>query len=126
MLKQISQIAMWFAAASLTVGFVAGCESPAMQRARRTREASMSRTLQTIGSLDDRRGDNLARTARIIDERFRRDQETAARNISVLGNLIEEEFETWAEKEPAYRRAIGQELSGNDASIERTVPHFIY
>jgi hypothetical protein len=103
-----------------------GCDSPAMRRARDHREQSLSRSLRIVGSLDDHRGDNLARTHQVIADRLERDTEAAHRNVGVIGRLFEEEFETWAEKEPAYRRGIWRELKGDGGKIERTVPYFIY
>jgi len=122
----IRLMSVWLGGAALVLGLAGGCETPAMQRARETREAAMNRSLKIVGSLDDHRSDNLAWTGRMIDERYRRDQEAAARNVTIIGNLIEQEFEHWAEKEPAYRRAIEHQLEGDGSSIERTVPNFVY
>lgn len=114
------------AAIGLLAALLAGCDSPAMVRAREVREQSLSRSLKTVQSLEDRREENLARTHRLIADRLDRDAENSERNVEIVGRLIDEEFETWAQKEPAYRRAIGRELKGDASRIERTLPHFIY
>lgn len=114
------------AASGLLAALSTGCDSPAMVRAREVREQSLSRSLKTVQSLEDRREEKLARTHRLIADRLDRDVENSERNVEIVGRLIDEEFETWAQKEPVYRRAVGRELKGDATRIEQTLPHFIY
>jgi hypothetical protein len=117
---------LMFIAATGSLWLLAGCDSPAMREARHNREQYLTRSLAIVGSLDEHRSENLARTGRIITEKYQEDVRNTRRNKEAIDRLIREEFETWAEREPSYRRAIAREFQGDPANIERTVPHFIY
>lgn len=104
----------------------AGCDSPAMRDSRVTREQALTRSVHTIGNLDERRNEQLASTGRIIEDRYKLDNKLIRRDMAAIDWLFRDEFDEWTRKQPAYRRSIGHQLEGDPASIERTVPHFVY
>lgn len=114
----------------LTMGgisvLLAGCDTPAVQKARHAREGALARSAQMVGTLDKHRSDKLARTGAIMAEKQRRNEEGIRSDMDEIARLLEQEFETWEEKQPGFRRAIGHQLEGDAASIERTAPRFVY
>ena len=68
----------------------------------------------------------MAKTGRIVADRHKLDRQLIRRDKTRADRFFRDEFEDWAEKEPAYRRGIEHQLEGDDTSIERTVPHFVY
>jgi len=105
---------------------LAGCESPALRHARRTREQSLARSIRMVARLEEGRTEMLARTVRLAEERYELDRELLRRDLQMAERLAEREVEEWARKEPVYRRNIERYLLGDPASIERTWPYFVY
>lgn len=127
-MKKTFALSLWgMSAVALVVsGAIIGCESPAMRKARITREEAMVRSIEQIEYLEHDRGDRLNRTINLIEDKACRDKQATADNLRKLADWLPNEVQEWNCKQPVYQAGIRRQLEGRPESIERTVPHLIY
>jgi hypothetical protein len=100
------------------------CQNPAIQHEWVRREANIDRTIGYLIQSEERRPENLAQTARMIEDQEQRDVEnTLETNPARIKEWTDFEFERWEARQPLYRQRIDEQLGGNLQSIERTIPY---
>lgn len=110
----------------MVLAALSGCDSPAMQQARRMREEAFGRDIEQIKSLELRRSEKLQGTANMFKNQAVSDRQKLAKDLKIVADWLPEEVQKWNRKQAAYQAAIRHQLEGRPASIEKTVPHFIY
>jgi hypothetical protein len=116
----------WLVAVAMVSAALSGCESPAMQRARQVREEAFGRDIEQIKSLESRRSEKLQATAKMFESQAVSDRQKLDTDLKAVADWLPGEVRKWNSKQAAYQEAIRHQLEGRPASIENTVPHFIY
>jgi hypothetical protein len=126
--KAVFRSPITFSAASLALvgALLAGCDTPTAREQVARRHDSLRRTVELAADSEAGRPEKLDRTFTMLAQIHERDVERTRGMPAVVGNLVEEEFDRWNERQPAYREAILRELQGNPESIERTLPYVVY
>jgi hypothetical protein len=122
----LSSLWSWLAAVAMASVALSGCESPAMQKARRMREEAFCRSIEQIKSLEACRCEKLQDTVNMFESQADSDSKKLAKDLKAVADWLPDEVRKWNRKQAAYREAIRHQLEGRPASIENTVPHFIY
>ncbi len=105
---------------------LSGCESVAMQKARRTREQAFDRSVRQVKSLEARRTEKLQQTGNLIQEQLVSDRKQFAEDMRFLADWLPNEVQKWNSKQQTYQEGIRHQLEGRPKSLEETLPHFIY
>lgn len=113
----------------LTAGLailLAGCNDPSSRRLIQRRTENMAWTARQFRQHEEERPDSLAWTLNALRHQHEEDVQASADNPRRVGRMIQNEFDRWEERQPAYREEIRTQLQGEPDNIRRTAPRMAW
>ena len=104
---------------------LAGCENPVLEQRWDRREDNLDRAIGIFSRCEAERDARLARTLNILARQHERDLANTRANPDRVQRWVQGDFEQWQRRQPLYRRRIAEQLRGNPANIERTLPDIL-
>ena len=105
---------------------LAGCNEAASRRQIDRRVGNIEATCKQLRQAEAARPNSLAWTLQTLRDQHRRDTEACANNASRVDKMVEDEFERWNKRQPAYHKAIEKQLQGDCEGIGRTAPQMAW
>lgn len=105
---------------------LAGCNDHASRKQINRRTENMARTARQFQEEEEQRPESLAWTLQTLREQHQKDVQNSAENPRRLGRMIQDDFDRWAERQPAYQKEIKNQLKGDPDNIRRTAPQMAW
>jgi len=107
---------------AIAMASLVGCENPAMQKRTARREKSLQQTASLLAECEADLAERLGRTLDELRERHERDVARTRENPSRIQRRLQDDADRWQARQPVHRNRIRDELKGDPANIERTLP----
>jgi len=105
---------------------IAGCQDPASSARIARRGQNLTKTVRAFGEIEEGRPRGLAWAVNSLREQNEKDLKNSAENPGRVGRMIQEDFDRWQGRQPAYNEFIQNELKGDPESIRRTAPQMAW
>lgn len=104
----------------------AGCDDPLHRRRLDYRTENLRWGAEAAADLESGRGENLARSLRLLERQHQRDVANTNAMPDRVGRWVAQDFERFRDRQPLYRKQIEEELGGDPEKIRRTIPDILY
>jgi hypothetical protein len=121
----MARIGLTAASLVLMAAMLVGCGNPALRRKVEHREANLHRTAALLSGLEDGRTQKMQDTIDLLADQHQRDVANNQQNPGRIMKSMADDLQRWEEVKPVHRQHIAEELEGDPANLDRTLPEIV-